>query len=474
MSSETASTDFLLYDTDPFPPGSYTMDNISLVDLMAVLKHLNDDQLEELKSMLKPEAEEDLQTWLNNQNGGDVNKDGGSAGAYTSGLMQYRAYRAHKGLLLYIPPFIILLGTFGNIFSFIILRRKAMLKFSTYFYLMVLAVADTLVLYVGLLPNWMSELGFDIRSQSDWVCKVFTLVFYTISDFSVWLIIAVTVERYIVVCHPLKANRLCNTRAARNVIIVLLFVLCLVNLHFLWTVEVRTFIHKGEEVNVCDSVRKHEYLIDGIWPWVDALLYCFAPFVVIMCLNGRIINQVMLAKRLRLEMRGGDYEQRRPSHEGSTRLTVMLLTISFAFLALTLPKNIVGIITDFYDQYKKDLSRVAYFHLYKTITELLMYTNHSINFFLYCATGQKFRHQLIWMMCYAKKTYNLTWGSDESRAGRGDSKSGYPSIVSKSMLMRNRTELNRPDINANGKQEMALLPFSIGMTKKQRFNTNMV
>lgn len=37
---------------------------------------------------------------------------------------------------------------------------------------------------------------------------------------------------------------------------------------------------------------------------------------------------------------------------------------------------------------------MAQFKLVTTITELLMYTNHSINFFLYCATGNKFRQQI--------------------------------------------------------------------------------
>ncbi len=69
---------------------------------------------------------------------------------YEQQLMKYDEFRIYKFLLLYVPPIVIILGTFGNIFAFLILRRKAMLKFSTYYYLMVLAVADTLVLYVGL------------------------------------------------------------------------------------------------------------------------------------------------------------------------------------------------------------------------------------------------------------------------------------------------------------------------------------
>ena len=116
--------------------------------------------------------------------------------SYEEQLMNYTAFRLHKIILLYVPPILVLVGTFGNIFSFLILKRKAMLKFSTYFYLMVLALADTLVLYVGLLRLWIAELtGYELMAQADWICKLTCVLSYTVSDFSVWLIIAVTVER---------------------------------------------------------------------------------------------------------------------------------------------------------------------------------------------------------------------------------------------------------------------------------------
>jgi len=63
------------------------------------------------------------------------------------------------------------------------------------------------------------------------------------------------------------------------------------------------------------------------------------------------------------------------------------------------------------------------FELARTIAELLMYANHAINFYLYCATGQKFRHQLIWMVCYSRRTYWLP--GDVER--RSPAPSGGPS-----------------------------------------------
>jgi len=56
------------------------------------------------------------------------------------------------------------------------------------------------------------------------------------------------------------------------------------------------------------------------------------------------------------------------------------------------------------------------FELARTIAELMMYANHAINFYLYCATGQKFRHQLIWMVCYSRRTYWPPGGDAERRS----------------------------------------------------------
>ena len=77
----------------------------------------------------------------------------------------------------------------------------------------------------------------------------------------------------------------------------------------------------------------------------------------------------------------------------------MLLTVSFAFLLTTFPMNTTLIATSCWtaslpDGLVTDLALAAKLILVRTVCELLMYVNHSINFFLYCATGQKFRRQL--------------------------------------------------------------------------------
>ena len=345
--------------------------------------------------------------------------------SYEKSLMQFAEYRIQKSLMEYFPPFLVVIGTFGNIFSFVILRRKVMSMQSTYLYLAVLAWADTLVLYVGLLRLWISELsGRDFKNDNDWFCKITSALLYTSSDYSVWLIIAVTVERYIVVCHPFKASVLCKTARAKRALVLILLLTFGINSHFFWTVEVSQIPYDFGNKSESHCGGKQEY--DGFfkaWSWVDAIKYSFLPLVIITLLNSMIIRRVILAYRKRNNSHTGSASRsgsngaggtgsggtgsasaRRGSiSEASTKLTLMLLTVSFSFLLTTLPMIITLLVRRFWRVDRHDQHGMAQFSLARTVVTLLMYTNHSMNFFLYCATGQKFRHQVLLFLCKARK-----------------------------------------------------------------------
>ena len=327
--------------------------------------------------------------------------------ATVSVIDDYYEYQLHRFLLLYIPPILFIIGVIGNSLSFIILNRKVMRRISTYAYLAVLSNTDTVVLFVGLLRLWVAELtGHNIIDRAQWICKLINVVGSTVSDYSVWLIIAVTVERFIVVCYPLKGTTVCRRGRAYGVIAALLILLFLVNMHFFWTTRLTQVEQCGLVKSHCEAAEGFDFLVDELWPWVDAFVYSFLPFVVIIVLNSLIILQVARSKRDRADVLcgggggGGSIRSSRSAPENNSKLSVMLLTVSFAFLATTLPMNVTLIVTAFWKKYSvADKSLAAKFKLIRTVTELLMYINHSMNFFLYCATGQKFRQELCALFC---------------------------------------------------------------------------
>jgi hypothetical protein len=175
-----------------------------------------------------------------------------------------------------------------------------------------------------------------------------------------------------------------------------------VNSHFLWSVELHHYTFNSSSISKCHAKPLFTHLVEEIWPWVDAAIYSFVPFLIIIILNIFIIERIISARQNRnvlrqrtsLQEKYGDVKPNRTHEEASKRITFMLLVVSFSFLLTTLPMNLVLIVTSIYGT--KETENDAIFSkrkLISTSAEMLMYLNHSINFFLYCVTGKKFRLQ---------------------------------------------------------------------------------
>ena len=340
---------------------------------------------------------------------------------------RYKDYVIHKALLLYVPPVLLVVGTFGNVFSFCVLIEN-LKKASTYTYFSALAIADLLVLYVGLLRIWVGQLSVDIEDESDFLCKLMIFLGYFTSHVSVWLIVAVTMERAIVVSFPLHVPRICNIRYARSLIVCLFVVFVGINVHFFWTVKLSYIQFNETTLAKCHAAPNHIELNEVYWPWIDAILYSFLPFTLILILNAMIIKNVIMARRNRnalqqqyvLTTRNRSIPARRSQCEKSRKITIMLLAVSFTFIFTTLPMNSLLIYKSVFIVDDDD-EKFARMKLLYTIAELLMYSNHSVNFFLYCATGRKFRDQFVALfsrclsgkMCMRKrrKTFRYSVGS---------------------------------------------------------------
>jgi hypothetical protein len=113
---------------------------------------------------------------------------------------------------------IFLTGTVGNMMTCIVISRNKYMHTTTNYYLFNLAMADLLVLFLGL-PQEI----YQFWSAYPWVFGEVFCIFRVFAAeastyASILTITAFTVERYIAICHPLKAHTVSTLSRAVKVI----------------------------------------------------------------------------------------------------------------------------------------------------------------------------------------------------------------------------------------------------------------
>ncbi|VDI46089.1 Hypothetical predicted protein [Mytilus galloprovincialis] len=330
----------------------------------------------------------------------------------TLSMKDYTNYLASVNIWKYLSPCLIIVGTFANILSIIVLLRKSMRNSTTMFYLTILAFGDLSVLYTGLLRQWLRHaFDIDLRSFSNFGCKLHVFLVYFTLDFSTWILVAVTIDRCISVCLPFKSRDYCTMKHAKIAVISICFLLCALNGHLFGTVAL-----DGNQG--CYGISS---FILSVWPWIDLCAFCIGPFAVMMVCNIFIIRQIVMSNKrieshkdpggrnLKVELpipstssayRNGHVPKTNGRHSKIKRrlrkishVTIMLLTVNIVYFTCTLPIAIYLIGYKFWVP-GASAERRAALDLVWAISNFLQYTNNTIHFFMYCLTSPKFRKEL--------------------------------------------------------------------------------
>ena len=358
-----------------------------------------------------------------------LNASGGTGQDNIQGLRlpDHPTYKLALSLLLWTLPVIIACGTVGNVFSFILMLQREMRQTSTYFYLAILAIVDTIVLFASAFKTWIRLMsGFELLHISDAGCRIFLFLTYFGLHVSAWLIVAVTVERFIVVWFPLKATSFCSTRRAKMTTGAISVFFALLNSHLFWTAEL--LVDQNTGFKQCAMMRNNRFLYMKIMPWLHFTIYCLVPFIALLVFNGLIILSMTVTHRqLLTNQMTKDDRRMRHIHR---KLAITLLCISFVWMLTTTPSALYTVLP----LEPKSLNSDAQLFLAKIICYILLYINHSINFILYCITGQSFRsefHKLICRIFRKKKKPKARLTFRASRSGSGQ-ETTFPLMDNKS------------------------------------------
>ncbi|XP_052539638.1 thyrotropin-releasing hormone receptor-like [Tympanuchus pallidicinctus] len=282
-------------------------------------------------------------------------------------------------------------GIAGNAMVVLVVLRTKHMVTPTNCYLVSLAVADLLVLLVAGLPN-ISEV------VSSWVygyvgCLCITYLQYLGINISSWSITAFTVERYIAICHAIKAQLLCTVARAKRIIFSLWIFTSLYCLMWFFLVDTsQVTFSDGEQVSCGYRVSRSLYM--PIY-FLDFAVFYVIPLGLAAVLYGLIARILYMSPlpaapqhALGSAHRGGSLQQSCLGSRGilSSRkqVTKMLAVVVVLFALLWLPYRTLVVVNSFVDP--------PYLNIWFLLfCRMCIYLNSAINPIIYSLMSQRFR-----------------------------------------------------------------------------------
>ncbi|CAO1411743.1 unnamed protein product [Diamesa serratosioi] len=305
-----------------------------------------------------------------------------------------------------------LLGILGNILSMIILSRPQMRSGINYL-LIGLARCDTVLILTSILlfgiPTIYPYTGY-LRFYYLRLFPQISFVVYPIAmsaqTASVYLTLTITLERYVAVCHPLRARALCTYGRARiYVIVIILFSICYNIPRFL---EVRLSRYPDDEFGyvyciAATDLRFHPDYVKIYIHWLYMIFIYFIPFSSITFFNTMIYRQVRKANRERQRLSRTEKRE--------IGLATMLFCVVIVFLCCNILALVSNVLEAFYEIIEDRLVKVS---------NLLVTINSSVNFVIYVTFGEKFRRIFIMLFCKRRFGKESPDHHDDSSFSIGD------------------------------------------------------
>lgn len=290
------------------------------------------------------------------------------------------------GLYLYAIPIICCAGIVGNICAFKVCVFTYFSKQPSTIYLASLSLSDTWFL-IALLVGWFGSLNEYLSHTGAW-CLVAVYISYLTSFLSAWYIVLVSVDRYIVVCHPLHGPKLCTKKRSLIATLIVTIFGMLFYSHCFFTNEVILIDSRRS----CRWKQFHLGFIT-VFTYIDTTLTFILPFITVIILNMCVIIAIR-----RFSFRHINVYQKKyyspPCNvlsKAQVRMTMMLVVVSTFFLILNLPSHGIR----FYILVNNLISdkNIPLF-LAQQVCQIIYYVNFGINFLLYVGSSKAFRRYL--------------------------------------------------------------------------------
>lgn len=332
--------------------------------------------------------------------------------ASTEFLEFYNTARIVTGLTVY--PIVCLFGLVGNTLILSVLTKKSFAS-STDIYLGALAISDIAKLlndFLYFVTCLLMETNPSAGNKSYAHLYPYAhFVFNASVCVSSWLTVSVSVERYILVCHPTKSKTMTSVSRSKAISLAVCVVMSLVALPSALrykTVEVGSH-HSGDDRTMMASndtsleveltaLFKNETFARA-YNWLQSLLRSIIPLGILVVTSCFITN-ALWKTRANKKM------------ASRNRITLMLTVVVLFFIVCILPDAVMSALYLGYTESDSFLVRGI-----REITDTLLAVNAAVNFLLYIVFNRRFKTSFERQFCTACIRSSAAVNSDPTVVG---------------------------------------------------------
>lgn len=311
---------------------------------------------------------------------------------------------------------IIGLGILGNLTNLVVLTRPN-LKGVTFVYLTWLAISDLMSLVVSLSSMFRLH-GMQPRTYaaSLYYSHVEMPLVNAFMASSVFLVVALTVDRYFSVCLPTRFKEIHNTQRARRSIaaayicaFVLYIPVCFQK------IPIAVPFTNGTQYIACDNTDIVNHTIFKGYLMVKEVIVRIGPVILLAILNTTVIvtfRKTVRKRRdlLKMSSVGPGNQQQRDSgkkYREEQRLIILLAGIVILFFISMTPAAVLTILNS------DDKEFNFGFQLFRAIANVLELSNYGMNFYVYCMCSSEIRRTFIALVTCTRPSPNVSSASSK-------------------------------------------------------------
>ena len=200
-----------------------------------------------------------------------------------------------------IGGFLTFFGLIGNMIVLCIFCRKSFRKIAMFRYCSFLVASETIQLLMFWPFNFPDTF---LINENQISCKMIEYFSYTIGNFDTWMVIVISLDRFISVKYPHDFRFRKSFNFQITILAVLLLISMMINVPFylfdsIYTIENQTFCDYHENPNVGIIIDFSSLVVSLLFPFIVSLtLSCLTGYNLIK--KKRILNSLKFSKEIRL------------------------------------------------------------------------------------------------------------------------------------------------------------------------------